>query len=249
MATITKQNKNISVIKLISLIFIPTTILMIVYIVVGNINYIQQTIPSLLLLFILASFILFPIELGVVLCASKKEFGTYSLKSAFLDYEKKSSIKIILYSFLGFSFLGIGVIFIIPFEAFLSSGITKNLPTYFDLASQEFLGEYPKGILVITGIIVLIFNGFIGPIIEELFFRGYLTSKISRFNKYAPLIITVLFSLYHLWSPFNNIFRIVSFLPIAYVTWKQKNIYIAMVAHIMGNCVGSIGLLITILNL
>lgn len=244
-----QKNTNISKVKLLGLIFIPTSIAMVAYFLIGSNKYIQETIPSYLLFFTLVAFILMPFQLGVVLFESKKEFGKYSLKSAFLDYEKKSIIKIVIYSFVLLMIAGLASTIIVPFETMLFSNIMKCVPTYFDFTNTEFLQKYPKDILIITGIVMVVVNGFIAPIIEELFFRGYLTSMMSRFGKYAPLIITVLFSLYHFWSPFQNIFRIIAFLPIAYITWKQKNIYIAITTHIMVNCVGSIGMLVTILNL
>ena len=45
-------------------------------------GHVQETIPSLLLFYICATLILFPIEIGVVLNASKKEYGIYSLKGS-----------------------------------------------------------------------------------------------------------------------------------------------------------------------
>jgi hypothetical protein len=76
MKTLTEsKHNNLSLIKVTLLIFIPTTILTISYSLLGQVF---QSIPSLLLFFALATIILFPIELAVVLCSSKKEFGCYS---------------------------------------------------------------------------------------------------------------------------------------------------------------------------
>ena len=58
--------------KLLCLIFVPTSILTVTYIIAG---FMQDAIPSLLLFFICAALILFPIEIGIVLDASKKEYG------------------------------------------------------------------------------------------------------------------------------------------------------------------------------
>ena len=65
-------------------IFIPTLVLSVTYLVLGHVC----KIPHLLLFCILGTIILVPIELGVILSASKKEYGTYSLKSAFAGQEK-----------------------------------------------------------------------------------------------------------------------------------------------------------------
>lgn len=238
---------NISLKKLFGLIFIPTSLLTITYVIVG---LLQQTIPSILLFFLLAILILFPIELGVVLLSSKKEYGSYSLKSAFQDYEKMSWGKILLYGFVLFGFAGLMTVTIAPLEQVLTAPLADRfaniLPTYFDWYNIEFLKGYSNNILMITVLIFFLMNVIVGPIIEELFFRGYLTSKISRYGKWAPLIVTVLFSIYHFWLPFNNLFRIAIFFPAAYIAWKKKNIYITMAFHIFSNLFSTISIIIAI---
>lgn len=240
-----KNENDLGLVKLFGLIFIPTTILTTAYVIIGNLN---QEIPAILLFFLLAVVLLFPIELGVVLRSSKKEYGSYSLKSAFLDYEKMSWWKIILYGLVLFGFAGLMSATIAPLEqiltAPLSDRLNEILPIYFNWYDLEFLKGYSDNILIITFAIFFLMNVIVGPIIEELFFRGYLTSKISRYGKLAPLIVTVLFSLYHLWLPFNNLFRIAIFLPAAYVAWKQKNIYITIAFHIFCNFFSTISIIV-----
>jgi hypothetical protein len=68
-----KEN-NLSIFKVAFLIFVPTTILTVSYFLLGRVF---EAIPSLLLFFVLAALILFPIELAVVLYASKKTFGSF----------------------------------------------------------------------------------------------------------------------------------------------------------------------------
>ena len=74
--------------RVLLLIFAPSTLLTLSYIALGHVPQIQNAIPSFLLFFLLALFILFPFELLVVLIASKREFGQNSLKSAFLRHQK-----------------------------------------------------------------------------------------------------------------------------------------------------------------
>lgn len=241
-----KEN-NISLKKLFGLIFIPTTILTITYVIVGSL---QQTIPSILLFFLLATLILFPIELGVVLRSSKKEYGSYSLKSAFIDYEKMSWWKIFLYGFVLFGFAGLMTVIITPLEQILTAPLADRfaniLPEYFNWYNMDLLKGYSSNIIMVTVVAFFIFNVIVGPIVEELFFRGYLTSKISRYGKWAPLIVTVLFSAYHLWLPFNNLFRIAIFFPAAYIAWKKKNIFITIAFHIFCNLFSTISIIIAI---
>lgn len=247
--TTSKKNmqKEISLSKLLCLIFMPTLILTTIYIIIGCL---QNTIPSLLLFFLFAAVILFPIEICIVLYASKKEYGSYSLKSAFSCHNKMNWWKIFLYGSLLFAFAGVMSATIAPLENSLFAPISNRFaqitPVYFDWNNIEYLKQYSKDILLLTCVGYFLLNVIIGPIVEELFFRGYLTSKVSRFGTFAPLIITVLFSLYHLWLPFNNLFRIFVFYPAAFVAWKKKNIYISIVFHCLCNLFSTISFIITV---
>jgi len=242
-----KVQKELSFQKILFMIFVPSSILTAIYIIVGGLN---QTVPSLLLFYICATLLLFPIELGVVLHASKKEYGRYSLKSAFANYNKMSWWKIFLYGAFLFGFAGLMSVALAPLEnnlfAPISNKLKQSIPAYFDWQNIEYLKQYSKDILLLTCISYFILNVFVGPIIEELFFRGYLTSKISRFGNFAPLIITILFSLYHLWLPFNNLFRISIFFPAAWLAWKKKNIFISIVFHCLCNLLSTIIFIVSV---
>jgi len=229
--------RNLSIGRVLLLVFVPTSLMTLLYGLLGNL--VQDTIPALLLFCLVATAVLFPVQLVIMLTASKKAYGRYSLESAFSYHQKLSWRKIILYGALLWGFAGIMSVTVLPLEEALLAPIADRLshliPPYFDWTNMEYLQQYPRNILLLTCVVYFIVNGLIGPIVEELFFRGYLTAKISRFGDYAPLIITVFFSLYHFWLPFNNLFRIIIFFAAAYVAWKQKNIYIAIVFHCLSN--------------
>lgn len=243
----TNLREQISLLKTVAFIFIPTTILTAIYILLG---YTQTAIPSLLLFFLLAIMTLFPFEIGIVLKASKKEYSKFSLKSAFCNYNKLSLWKIFMYGAILFGFAGIMSMTIAPLEnslfAPLSNKLAEITPEYFNWNNIEYIKGFSKEVLLVTCVVYFILNVIVGPIIEELFFRGYLTSKISRFGNFAPLIITVLFSLYHFWLPFNNLFRVCVFFPAAWVAWKKKNIYISIVFHCLCNFLSTISFIISV---
>jgi len=245
-----QKSQNLSLLNVVLLIFIPTTILTAAYVAAG---YLQQIIPSLFLFYFLASIILFPIELGVIFIASKKEFGKYSLRSAFVNQKKPKWIRTLVIGVILFGVAGIMSVVVKPLEDLLTAPISSKLaaviPAYFDWTNLEYLRQFPKDILLWTCIVYGIFNVFVGPVVEELYFRGFLTSKVSRFGRFAPVLITVLFSLYHFWLPFQNIFRISVFLPAAYMAWKENNIYISMVAHCLCNLFSSISLIVALYSL
>lgn len=224
-----RPTQEISVVRLLLLIFVPTTLVTGTYVVLGMV---QTTVPSLLLFYLCATVILFPLEIGIILHASKQEYGKCSLRSAVSGQANLSWWKILLYGAMLFGFAGLMSITVAPWEAKLFISMQQRIPPYFD---WNMLGQYPRSLVIITYVYYFVFNGFVGPITEELFFRGYLTSHVKRFGKAAVLIVTILFSLYHFWAPFGNIFRIAVFLPAAYAAWKLKNIYVSMVCHCLCN--------------
>lgn len=112
----------------------------------------------------------------------------------------------------------------------------------------ELIKTYPKGILIFTSILYVITNDLIFPVVEEIYFRGYLTSNLPKQGLFVPVTVSVLFSLYHLWLPFNNVFRITVFVIAYVVTYKKKDIGIAVVFHCLCNLFSSVSFIISIFN-
>lgn len=229
-------------------VFIPTSALSLAYLFLGHFC----KIPYILLFCILGTVILVPIELGMILSASKKEYGAYSLKSAFTGQDKFPLWKALLIAFVCFGIAGVLSAFIAPAEnqifSSLRASLLDNLPIGFDWTNYEYLKTFSKPVLILTCIYYGIFNVLIGPITEELFFRGYLTSHYKKQNLFTPIFIVILFSLYHFWLPFNNVFRILAFAPAAYMAYKEKNLYISIFFHCFCNLFSVIGFVVAILN-
>ena len=228
-------------------IFTPTTALCLSYLLLGH--FCQ--IPHILLFCILGTVILVPIELGIILSASKKENGVYSLKSALIGQEKLPLWNILIIAFVLFGMAGLFSAFAAPLEIQIfaepRTTLLSHLPTGFDWTNYEYIKSFSKPLRILTCVYYGIFNVLIGPITEELFFRGYLTSHYKKQSSFLPILIAVLFSLYHFWLPFNNVFRILAFAPPAYVAYKKKNIYISIWFHCLCNLFSVIGFVIAIL--
>lgn len=216
-------------------IFIPTLVLSLSYLLLGHFG----NIPHILLFCILGTVILVPMELGAILSASKREDGVYSLKSAFVRQEKLPLWKILIIAFVLFGIAGLLSAFVAPLEnqifAEIRATLLSHLPTGFDWTNYEYLKSFSKPILILTCVYYGIFNVLIGPITEELFFRGLLTSHYKKQGLFLPIFIAILFSVYHFWLPFNNVFRILVFAPAAYVAYKKKNLYISICFHCLCN--------------
>ena len=77
-----------------------------------------------------------------------------------------------------FGFAGLMSAIIVPVEKMLTAPLadkfTQSIPTYFDWNNMDYLNQYSKAILLITAVVFFLLNVIVGPIVEELFFRGYL---------------------------------------------------------------------------
>lgn len=103
----------------------------------------------------------------------------------------------------------------------------------------EDIGDTASGtVLMITALGLLLVNVLAGPLVEELYFRGYLLPRLSRLGAWAPLVNISLFSLYHLWKPWDLLALIVILTPMAYAVWYTRDIRVGIAVHVGLNGMG-----------
>ena len=235
--------------KTMAMVFGLTGLFTSLYLIVG----IQlPQLPTLLIFCILGVLFLMPAEWFLIIRQSKKDYGKYTLASAQLGQEKQPVLIILFFASILFGLAGIFSFTILPLENMLLFPLRERLlsflPTGFDWNNIECIKSYPKNIVTATCVVYFIFNVFIGPITEEFFFRGYLTAHNSKYGKWTPVIITAIFSLYHFWLPFQNVFRIMIFTPMAYISYRKKNLYICMASHILCNLFTTISFVLAVMD-
>jgi len=124
-----------------------------------------------------------------------------------------------------------------PLDAIITQKLFDWLPAWYTV--QDFAG-YDKDKILVTLVFNLLLNGFLGPYVEELYFRGYLLPRMKSFGKYAFLINAVLFSLYHLWQPYVYLTLILALTPMIWLVWKTKSLKLAILTHSLLNIVGAL---------
>ena len=198
--------------------------------------------------FLLAGlFVLVPFELGFLFYQGKKRNGALSLDGIVLYREPMSLTSYVLFAVVLLLYGNfILVVVYPPIAQMLMKTLFFWLPDWFFLSLSA---TYPKSVLLMTALLGLVVNGFVAPITEELYFRGYLLPRISRFKAWAPVFDGVLHSCYHFWMPWQVPGLLLGLLPAAFVVWWKKNIYLGMIIHVIGNTAGSILTLIAILSL
>ncbi|MCK6209026.1 CPBP family intramembrane metalloprotease [Georgenia sp. EYE_87] len=72
----------------------------------------------------------------------------------------------------------------------------------------------------------------VAPLVEELYFRGYLLPRLARLGAWAPLVNVALFALYHLWKPWDFFSLVVILAPMVYAVWRTRDVRVGIAVHI-----------------
>jgi membrane protease YdiL (CAAX protease family) len=114
------------------------------------------------------------------------------------------------------------------------------LPKWYNFGDPELYSGYAPEAIRTTLRLRLVIDGLLLPPIEELYFRGYLMPRISRYGRWTPVVHHALFTMYHFWQPFNYPTIFLGILPVTYVVWKTRDIRYSIVAHVLVNVIGGL---------
>ena len=188
--------------------------------------------PSLMAIFLAIVLVLIPFELGYLLYRAREagaSLGSLVLYREPVPRVQFAALVIALFAWSGICF----ALLYPPLDALFLGNVFFWLPDSFLLV--EDFSKYSTAALTATWLFGLIVNGIAGPVVEELYFRGYLLPRISRFGAWAPLVNTVLFSVYHFFTPWQIVGRVLALLPMVYAAWWKKSIYVSIAVHCLGN--------------
>ncbi|MDR1765333.1 MAG: CPBP family intramembrane metalloprotease [Lachnospiraceae bacterium] len=184
---------------------------------------------------------LLPTQWGIMAAYAKCRKLTIREAIPFLheDTSKGFNKKALVWCFLAFCFLG-ATTALQGAEAAFWQPMFRWLPGWF---SFDRIGDQALSGRVAAATVALnfVFNVFLAPITEEVYFRGFLLPRMERFGAFAPVVGVALFSVYHFFNPFQLLWRL-CFIPAVYVTWKYRDIRYSAIPHVLGNMIGAIGL-------
>lgn len=202
---------------------------------------------NLLTFNLLAVLVLAPLELGVLFGVGKKKTGRFSLAGVVLNREHLP-----LGQLLGLAFLVLAwmVVCFTQLQNRLDPWLQKTLfgwvPDWFML--MHGLGDAPRSTQILTIVVSMVCTSWIAPFVEEFYFRGYLLPRLARFGNLAPVINGVLFSLYHFFTPWQALTRIIALVPMAWLVQRKRNLYISVIAHVLLNTLSLLPSLVVLLK-
>lgn len=187
--------------------------------------------------------VLVPLEIGYLLYQGRRRNGRVSL-AGIIPYRRRMPIwqyavfvpLLVFWYFMASSWWR-------PAEKALAGLFSWVPPWIADIVpSDDPNVHYPAAILLIAAIAQIACSGIIAPVVEELYYRGYLLPRIGRFGLWAPLIGTTLFAFQHVWTPLQDPGRIIAWLPVVYLVWRNRNIYPGIVFHLLTNLTGVVAM-------
>lgn len=207
--------------------------------------------PSVFALFIGIPLVIVPVELGTLLVHAKRATGSFSLGRTVL-YRERVPVRRLVPMTIGLfawfaAFLVLATTVLDEWIATRFFGWVPDAILRFSAVDQA--GESaPLAAVIVLIVVAVVFNGIVGPVTEELYFRGYLLPRIDRLGRWAPALNTVLFSLYHLWTPWQNLTRIIGLLPTVWLSWRKRSTQLAIAVHVTINLVFLLGLMALVIG-
>ena len=229
--------------QMLGLHLIPGALITIFYFLTAP-AIIRAGYPPLMAILLAILVILIPFELGFLYYQGKTLNGLFSLEGIVLLREKTPIWQFVLLVIGLISWGGLSFGLLPKVDDFFVRNMFSWMPSW-SLPANVIgdLNQYSKPALALTVLAGFLLNGFAGPFVEELYFRGYLLPRIPASKQWVPMINVLLFSLYHFFSPWQNVTRIVALIPFVYVVAWKRNIRIGMWAHCIMNILGMIPLL------
>jgi len=193
-------------------------------------------LPPPFALFLTMLVVLVPCEVAVLLRA-RKNVSRSAASAPVIPYRQRLSAleyallvpPLLAWAFFCFFVVG-------PREEQLAAGLVSPSVAGW-LRSGAPSGVFPRSAWIATMLFGLVVNGLAVPVVEELYFRGNLLPRIPLSSRWSPLLNAALFSLYHLFSPWQNLTRTAAVAPIAYaVSWK-RSVYVGIATHCLLNTI------------
>jgi len=192
--------------------------------------------PSVMALILTAIFILVPVELGVLFWLGKRRNGTLSLEGIVLYRQALPWWQYLLWVPVIFVASGLIITLFEPVSTVME-GWFSWIPESMRLG-MGLSGGFARSKLIQTYALHLVLIVLVAPAVEELYFRGFLLPRMPEgLGKAGPVVHSLLFALYHVWSPWLFLARTLALLPLIYIVKWKRNVTLGVGAHVLINSI------------
>ncbi|MEV6850630.1 CPBP family intramembrane glutamic endopeptidase [Actinoplanes sp. NPDC051411] len=114
------------------------------------------------------------------------------------------------------------------------------------LPSYDATHGFAHTTLIVTMLVTLVVDGITNPLVEELYFRGYLLPRLPVSGRSAIVVSAGLFTVQHYWQPFNWPLILTLELILTTLVVRYGKLRLGIVMHCLAN---SVGILLTLIPL
>jgi membrane protease YdiL (CAAX protease family) len=186
---------------------------------------------------------LLPVLLGIILVSGRRAGLGFSLPRT-ITYRARGTIGDYTLWPLGlFSCWALASLAVVPLSRHLESWFLAWFPA--QLGTRALVSGVASCSPVqrrVTFVLAVLLSGLLAPLVEEVYFRGFLLPRMNHLGRLAPVVSALLFGVYHFFSPWALPVIFVAFLPVAWVVQAKRNFRIGVVVHAMFNLTGVITL-------
>jgi membrane protease YdiL (CAAX protease family) len=126
-----------------------------------------------------------------------------------------------------------------PLREYLARDVFGWLPPFL-LPDWEPPHPPDRTLLLVALVLQLLVDGLAAPVAEELYFRGFLLPRLAHLGAWAPLVNTALFTVHHWWQPYNWAQILLIMLPVVYLVWWRRSVWLSVAMHCAGNSIGAL---------
>jgi membrane protease YdiL (CAAX protease family) len=119
-------------------------------------------------------------------------------------------------------------------EPALHRAFVAIVPAWWDLNPGPVAGR-PGWVIAVTMVGWVLTFVIIGPVVEELYFRGFLLPRMPVGRIAGVIANAALFAIYHFWQPYAWLTVFVFALPLAVVARRPGGVGVAAIVHCVVN--------------
>jgi len=192
---------------------------------------------SYLALLLCIPLVLVPVEVGILVVEGRRTGHRWRFLTACGGRSRLSVGETLLSVAALYLIAAAATLLVAPCRPVVLSALSGWLPPW------AIVDSLPAGVSRGTLWFGLAFSGLVAPVVEELYFRGFLLPRIPVGGAWAPAVNAALFSIYHFFSPWNYAAIFVAFLPLAYYVRLRGRLLPVIISHCLFNGLGIAGAL------
>lgn len=235
---IDEKRNDIGVVQQIILHLLPGSAFALAIFIFGWIAH-QNDIPVIWVFLISAVVVSMPLLIGLPILIEKRRHNPITFKNIICYREVKPVWQIITMSIA--ATIWVWIVYT-TLSSFLIYPLREGLFTWFPewLEFWRIFNEphtQSRSTMIFLWSLWFLMTGLVGPIVEELYFRGYLLPRMNNVKGWAPLFSAALMAVYHFWSPWLILIRTVALVPMVYSVWWKRSVLIGILVHCTVNLI------------